>query len=310
MELAPKQIKCMEKPRRLEPITKEITRMLLSFFSWMMMALVISFNPTAVLAAQKERPIDVIEDNSFLIEEAYNQEPGVVQHIFAAYYNNDSRRRGWGFIFVQEWPILSQDHQFSYTIPSYHVVENGDRQHGVGDILLNYRYQLLEEGDIKPALAPRFSLILPTGSRKRGTGNGVVGYDWNLPVSKKVTGELAVHANLGLQYLPKVRAPLASGGLSRKHSLLSYDFGASAVYAILPRLHLMLEWRVESEEDIEDDGKSQRAFKPVLSPGFRTAIVNQSKLQIVTGAAAPIGLNRKADNYGVFLYLSVEHDFF
>ncbi len=36
--------------------------------------------------AAEERPIDVIEDNSFLIEEAYNQEPGVVQHIFNASY--------------------------------------------------------------------------------------------------------------------------------------------------------------------------------------------------------------------------------
>jgi hypothetical protein len=40
-----------------------------------------------------ERPIDVIEDNSFLIEEAYNQDAGTVQHIFTAVYNNDSRRR-------------------------------------------------------------------------------------------------------------------------------------------------------------------------------------------------------------------------
>jgi hypothetical protein len=289
---------------------KKITRILINFFSWMMMALVMSFNTTAVLAAVGERPIDVIEDNSFLIEEAYNQEPGVVQHIFAAHYNKDSRRRGWEFNFTQEWPILSQDHQFSYTIPSYHRVEHGDRQHGVGDIFLSYRYQLLEEGDTKPALAPRFSLILPTGSRKRGTGNGVVGYEWNLPVSKKVTGELALHANFGLEYLPNVRAPLASGSFSRKHSLLSYNVGASAVFAILPRLDLMLEWLGEFEEEIDDNGKSQRAFKPLLSPGFRTAIVNQPKLQIVTGAAAPIGLNRKADNYGVFLYFSVEHDFF
>ena len=286
---------------------KGITPILIDFFSWMTMALIISINTADALAAEGERPIDVIEDNSFLIEEAFNQEPGVVQHIFTAHHNSDSRRRGWEFNFTQEWPIFSQDHQFSYTIPSYRLI---DRQHGIGDILLSYRYQLLEEGDGKPALAPRFSLILPTGSRKRGTGNGVVGYQWNLPVSKKVTGELALHANFGLEYLPNARAPLANGSLSRKHSLLSYNVGASAIYAILPRLHLMLEWLGESEEDIDDDGKSQRGFKPVLSPGFRTAIVNESKLQIVTGVAAPIGLNRKADNYGVFLYLSIEHDLF
>ena len=290
---------------------KEITRMLLRFFSWMMMALVISFNTTGALAAQGERPIDVIEDNSFLIEEAYNQEPGVVQHIFTAHYNNDSRRRGWEFNFTQEWPIFSQNHQFSYTIPSYHLVENGDRQHGVGDILLNYRYQLLEEGDIKPAFAPRFSLILPSGSRKRGTGDGVVGYEWNLPLSKKVTGQLGLHANFGLTYLPNARAALGNGGgLSSKHSLVSYNLGASAVYALLPRLHLMMEWLGNFEESIDDNGKAERSFKPVLSPGLRAAIVNQPKLQIVTGAAAPIGLNRKADNYGIFLYLSVDHELF
>jgi hypothetical protein len=289
---------------------KKIPTFLTTFFSSIIIALGMFSHRPELLAAQKERPIDVIEDNSFLIEEAYNQEPGVVQHIFTAHYNNDSRRRGWEFNFTQEWPILSQDHQFSYTIPSFHLVETGDRQHGVGDILLNYRYQLLEEGDIKPAFAPRFSLILPSGSRKRGTGDGVVGYEWNLPVSKKVTGELALHANFGVEYLPNVRAPLANGSLSRKHSLLSYNVGASAIYAILPRLHLMLEWLGESEEDIDDNGKPQREFKPVLSPGFRTAIINQPELQIVTGAAAPVGLSRKANNYGVFLYLSVEHNFF
>jgi hypothetical protein len=47
-----------------------------------------------------------------------------------------------------------------------------------------------------------------------------------------------------------------------------------------------------------------------LSPGFRTAIVNEDKLQIVTGAAMPIGLNRNTDNLGAFIYFSIEHDLF
>jgi hypothetical protein len=48
-------------------------------------------------------------------------------------------------------------------------------------------------------------------------------------------------------------------------------------------------------------------FKPVISPGFRTAVVNEEELQIVVGAAAPIGLNRNSDNFGAFLYFSIEH---
>jgi len=260
----------------------------------------------------EERPIDVIEDNSFLIEEAYNQEPGVVQHIFTAIYNNDSRNRGWNFNFTQEWPVFSQDHQFSYSVPSSHFIDGADRIYGIGDILLNYRYQALEEGDVKPAFAPRFSLILPTGNRNRGTGNGVVGYQWSLPFSKKLASRFAMHANFGLTYLPGVRAPLdgSTGPLSPKRSLVSYNLGASAIFAILPRFQLMLEWVGPFEESINDRGKATREFMPILSPGFRAAVVNEEKLQVVVGAAAPIGLNHNATNVGALLYLSIEHNFY
>ena len=227
------------------------------------------------------------------------------------FYSNDKRQRGWTFVFTQEWPIFSQEHQFSYTIPSYHLIDDGARQYGIGDIELNYRYQALEEGPISPAFAPEFGLILPTGSRRKGTGNGVVGYQWTLPFSKKVTPQLALNANFGVTYLPKVRTPLDSlgGALSPKRSLVSYIAGGSTIFAILPRFHVLLEWLGEFEESIKDNGKAEREFKPILSPGFRTAIVNEEKLQIVTGVAAPIGLNRKANNYGVFLYFSIEHHF-
>ena len=266
----------------------------------------------SIASAADERPIDVIEDNSFLIEEAYNQEPGVVQHIFTAIFNNDSRFRGWNFNFTQEWPVFSQDHQFSYSVPSSHFIDGADRVYGIGDILLNYRYQALEEDDVKPAFAPRFSLILPTGNRNRGTGNGVVSYQWSLPFSKKLASRFAMHANFGLTYLPGVRAPLdgSTGPLSPKRSLVSYNLGASAIFAILPRLHLMLEWIGPFEESINDRGKATREFMPILSPGFRAAVVNEEKLQVVVGAAAPIGLNRKADNFGALLYLSIEHNFY
>ena len=262
-------------------------------------------------AASDKNPIDVISDNSFLIEEAYNQEAGVIQHIFNAVYTHDPSRHGWTFSFTQEWPVPAEEHQLSYTIPSSHIWDSGELQSGIGDILLNYRYQALEEGERQPAFAPRFSLILPTGDRKRGTGNGVVGYQWGLPFSKKVASRLAVHANLGLTYLPHVRAPVAgSGQLSPRQSLVSYNLGASAIFALLPRLHLLLEWMSNFEQSINDAGKAERAFKPVISPGFRTAVVNEDDLQVVLGAAVPIGLNRNADNHGVFLYFSIEHKLF
>jgi hypothetical protein len=259
-----------------------------------------------------DRPIDGISDNSFLIEEAYNQEQGVVQHIFNAIYTDDSRHRGWSFSFTQEWPFFSEDHQLSFTIPSSHLREEGQQQNGIGDILINYRYQALKEDDDIPAFAPRFSLILPTGNRDKGTGNGVVGYQWSLPFSKKVSSRFALHANLGLTYLPKVRGPLDLPGspLSAKRSLASYNAGASVIYAVSSRLNLMLEWVGISEQSLDDQGKRQRNFKATLSPGIRAAVINQEGLQSVIGVGFPIGLNRPAENYGVFLYFSIEHKIF
>jgi hypothetical protein len=208
--------------------------------------------------------------------------------------------------------VLSQTHQFSYTIPWSHFIDDADRIYGVGDVTLNYRYQALEEGERKPAFAPRFSLILPTGNRDRGTGNGVVGYEWGLPFSKKLASRFAMHANFILTYTPHARARLdgSTGTLSPKRSLVSYKVGGSGIFALLPRLHLMLEWIGEFEDSIDSHGKAVREFKPTISPGLRAAVIDEEKLQVVLGVAAPVGLNRKADNQRAFLYLSVEHDFY
>jgi hypothetical protein len=262
------------------------------------------------VASAQQEPIEIIEDNSFLIEEAYNQERGVVQHIFQSIYSNDSRQRGWAFAFTQEWPIYGQDHQFSYTILGYHLINEGERQYGVGDTFLSYRYQALEEGPGKPAFAPRFSLIIPTGNRDKGTGNGVVGYQWSLPFSKKVASRVALHANFGVTYLPHVRSPMNDGQLSPKRSLVSSWVGGSAIYALLPRLHLMLEWLGYIQDNINGSGRAVRTFNPLLSPGVRAAVVNEEDLQIVAGAGVPIGLNRQVNNLAGFFYFSVEHKLF
>jgi hypothetical protein len=265
-------------------------------------------------AQEKTRPIDAISDNSFLIEEAYNQEAGVVQHIFEAVYskNQDQRPkvRGWHLSFTQEWPILSQDHQFSYTIPFSFTHEGSQRRDGIEDVLLNYRYQLLEERESMPAVAPRISLVLPTGSPDRGTGNGVVGLDFGLPISKKLTDRTAVHFNYGINYLPGTRARTETGVLSPKQSLVSYKLGASGIWAFSSRVHGLLEWTGNFEESINDSGRARHVFLTVLSPGVRVAAYNgEDSKQLVLGLAAPIGLNRASDNYGVLLYFSFEHSF-
>jgi hypothetical protein len=60
--------------------------------------------------------------------------------------------------------------------------------------------------------------------------------------------------------------------------MLSHNLAASAIYAILPSVHLMLEWLGDFEENIGDNGRAKRSFKPVLSPVLRAVIVDRSML--------------------------------
>src|SRR5262244_3315281 len=97
-----------------------------------------------------------IEDNSFLVEEAYNQEFGVVQHIqnFQRYWNS----KDWIYTFTQEWPVdASPRHQLSYTLAAIHSGDQPASGLGFGDVILNYRYQVLGAGVSKIAFAPRLS---------------------------------------------------------------------------------------------------------------------------------------------------------
>jgi hypothetical protein len=251
-----------------------------------------------------------IKDNSFLVEEAYNQEPGIVQHIFnwvRAWDFDDGRSRTFDFVFTQEWPLWSERHQFSYTLPLSSVFEHpaggmSSDEAGLGDILLNYRYALSLETDCCPAIAPRFSLILPSGDEDRGLGTGEVGYQFNLPISKEI-GCWAFHANAGFTITPDVES-----GSSGSHTLNGYNLGASAIWLARDDLNFLLETVTFWDEEPTDTG-IDHTFQLLLSPGVRWAPYTEGDTQWVLGAAVPIGLTRDAPDIGMFFYMSIEHRF-
>src|SRR6478609_8369598 len=131
-----------------------------------------------------------ISDNSFLVEEAYNQEAGVVQHIST--FRRD-RAGDWLFTFTQEWPAATQRDQLSYTLP----LQSGVGGRALGDIVLNYRRQTVGRGEQPVWFSPRFSVVIPTGSTRKGTGLGGPGVQFNLPLSTKLDRAIVTHWNLG-----------------------------------------------------------------------------------------------------------------
>jgi hypothetical protein len=256
------------------------------------MAMLVGAAQLAAAQQADPRPAAGLQDNSFLIEEAYNQEAGVVQHIASLRRQNGD----WSFGFTQEWPLGSQAHQFSYTVP--YLWLRGDGASGFGDVQLNYRYQALKESAHVPAFAPRLSLILPTGDENRGTGSGSYGYQVNLPVSKIIADRWTVHGNAGLTSYLDVQ------GLQPT----SYNLGGSIVFAMTRETNFLVEALGDWTETVSDAVAIERAFAFTLLPGMRHAF-NLPAGQLVLGAGVPIQFTQGRTDVGALLYLSFEHKF-
>ena len=215
-----------------------------------------------------------ITDNSFLVEEAFNQERGVFQNILTW---TRERNGDWAAGFTQEWPAPGMTHQFSYTVP----FGGTTTARGLGDVMLNYRYQLRTESGRGPAVSPRLSVILPSGRESDGFGSGTAGLQFNLPMSKQV-GDLYVHANAGHTWLPDVEQTTFVAG--------------SGIWRARPMVNLMLESVVEIGESV------------TVSPGVRGGW-NLGEAQLVIGAAVPFTRVDGRTTSAVLGYFSYERPF-
>jgi hypothetical protein len=253
--------------------------------------------PLAAIAADGP-----IQDNSFLIEEAYNQEAGVVQH--AATFQRARHSRDWEFTFTQEWPIASQKQQFSYTVPLTRLADAPGRRTGIGDVAFNYRYQLVGDGEAPLAISPRFSVIAATGKESEGRGLGATGYETQLPVSLVLTPTLVSHSNVGYTWTPKAR-----DALGNKADVRGWSVGQSLVWLASRRINFMLEAIYARDQEVAGAGRTSTVKSAFVSPGLRWAYDFASGLQIVPGIAFPIGVGPSRPEKSVFLYLSFEHPF-
>jgi len=243
--------------------------------------------------------IKKIQDNSFLLEEAYNQEDGVIQHIQVFQYLKKSK--DWQYSFTQEWPAPKQAHQLSYTIPVAHL--DGDDTTGIGDVQLNYRYQAIMQDRV--ALSPRLSLILPTGDHKKGLGTDTVGYQINIPLSVELSDKVVTHWNMGATYTPR-----AKDIAEERANIRGFNYGASLIYLVNENFNLMLETAGTSVETFPVNGLSATESTFFINPGMRFAINFRSGLQVVPGFSIPIGVGPSEGEYGGLLYLSFEHPLF
>ncbi|MDP4223813.1 MAG: transporter [Bacteroidota bacterium] len=234
-----------------------------------------------------------IEDNSFLMEEAYNQDPGVIQHISSFQY---FRAKTWLYTFTDEWPVGGREHQLSATIP---LLSNTGST-GIGDVEINYRYQAIFTD--RMAFSPRFSLILPTGNFRKGLGSGVIGYQLSFPFSYLLSRALVTHYNFGLTVTPYSKN---IDGSTSNVTIINY--GLSIIQFFNENFNFMLEVIGFTTFTKNSNTATQISNSVTVNPGCRFAINFKSGLQIVPGIALPLVLDNSKGVLGLFGYLSFEH---
>jgi hypothetical protein len=243
-----------------------------------------------------------IQDNSFLIEEAYNQELGVVQHI--QQFLRDFKTGTWIYAFTQEWPVPDVRHQLSFTFAAARILHDGRPSVGLGDLQLNYRYQLVGDGLAPIAVAPRVSLLVPTGSWRNELGLGAVGMQFEVPASFVLSDRFVAHGNAGVSWVPRARD--AQGD---RAALVVPNAGASLVWLARPTWNLLCEAVWVRGETVAAPGRIDTKAVALVGPGARMAWNFKSGLQVVGGLSVPIGVGPSRGRTSILLYLSFEHPF-
>lgn len=253
-----------------------------------MIGILLAASPPRHLAAQAP-----LEDNSFLVEEAYNQPARVVQHIFTAELHHGSE----GFSFTQEWPYRGQKHQLSYTLFLGH-----DDGFDLGDIALNYRLQAFGGEGAFLFAAPRLSALVPAGDGSKLGGNGGWGLEAMLPVSWEAGTRLTLHGNLGAAWRPR-----AENGVGQRATTFEPKAGVSAVVFVTPHLNLLAESVWIREQGVVAADQTASATVHAVTLGARMGFDLPGDVQVVPGLAWMPAVDDVPTRS--FVYLSIEHGF-
>lgn len=253
------------------------------------------------------------EDNSFLFDEAINQEKGIMQYVSSLYFDNVN---GGNLIFgfTNEIPLVGERHQLNYTI-NYHLDRltpaNG-HTNGFGDLSIGYHYKASGKRNWIMAI-PGISLIIPTGNAQEGRGIGGMGARAGISFTKRLSHKWVTHYTLGYTFIAQAdRYSYPMGGqpvLAYEKNLQYAGVGGGVTWYVSRKKVLFAELISNFITDIRGDGSLLRRNLATINPGFRFAI-DANNIQIVPGISTPIVLADGAfSRLGIFFYLSIETEY-
>jgi hypothetical protein len=127
------------------------------------------------------------------------------------------------------------------TFETAYMSEN--HKHGFSDSVIGTKYVFLKEDNRRPGVAGSFELKLPTGSERKGLGNGEFDYDLRLR-AQKTWGWFTAIGNVGYTFLTD---PEFGGASTRKENVWLGSFAQE--YQIAKRTKLLSEIYLVSREE-------------------------------------------------------------
>ncbi len=251
------------------------------------------------------------EDNSFLLNEAINQEKGVMQYISNFYFDN---LKGGNFLynFSHEIPLGGERNQLSYSLSYYlqNKTASTEGGGGFGDINLSYHHMLTDK-KAWAMVIPSITLIIPTA--KNGYGSGGLGTQAEVYITKRLSRRVVTHYNLGYTYISSADLYISTSTGSRKvgfeRDLQFKKIAGSAIWYPTRKFNLMLEYVSNFLTEITATGEISSSHQITLNPGLRFAI-DHKRVQIVPGISAPvIFTDGRYTQTGLFFYLSFEPEY-
>jgi hypothetical protein len=93
------------------------------------------------------------------------------------------------------------------------------KKNGLSDTEVKLKYRLMDERDLRPALAVTGTLKIPTASESKGLGSGQTDFGMNAIVTKNLGKRFALHLNLGYTFI----------GEDKVYNELNYCIGTQVI---------------------------------------------------------------------------------
>lgn len=240
-----------------------------------------------------------IEDNSFLLDEAYNQDIDMYQTILR--HQNQLVSDETESTFEFEVPMTAE-HQLSIEIPLFK--EHRSFETKPGDTLL--LWQIVTSNNVKSRSVDRLGFVVPTGDVDQETGYGVPGVQYLKALSIELGRNWQNHWNFQYQLQPNGKA----GGTEVTQNVHIGTLGSSVAYYINDHCDFLFETMYKHRKRPRFGGKIRSLNELYLNPGFRfEKRLEWNQTKMVPGISLPIEVLNERTDFGFMLYLSFEPHF-